>query len=87
MDHGGNNTQPWKHLDGEPPRLELPYSPGLEKCDIRKVPQKFCTPREEQGQDHRMAWLGKDLERSSGSEAPDMDQLTGPGKAVTDWTD
>lgn len=42
--------------------------------------------REEQGQDHRKAWLGKDLERSSGSEPPDMDQVTGPGKAVTGWT-
>lgn len=42
--------------------------------------------QEEQGQDHRKAWLGKDLERSSGSEPPDTDQVTGPGKAVTGWT-
>lgn len=42
--------------------------------------------QEEQGQDHRKAWLGKDLERSSGSEPPDMDQVTGPGKAATGWT-
>lgn len=38
LDHGGNDTQPWKHLDGEPPGLELLYSPGLEKCAMRKVP-------------------------------------------------
>lgn len=40
-------------------------------------------PREEQGYDHRMAWLGKDPERSSSSKPPDMDQVTHPGKAVT----
>lgn len=38
MDHGGNNTQSQKLLDGEPPGLELLYSPGLGKSDIRKVP-------------------------------------------------
>lgn len=43
-------------------------------------------PREEQGRDHRTACLGKDLERSSGLEPPDTDQVTGPGKAVTRWT-
>lgn len=34
--------------------------------------------------DHRVAWLGKDLERSSSSSPPDMDQITHPGKAGTE---
>lgn len=29
-----------------------------------------------EGQDHGMAWLGKDPERSPGAEPPDMDQVT-----------
>lgn len=31
-----------------------------------------------------MAWLGKDLERSSGSEPPDMDQVTRQGSGRLD---
>lgn len=40
--------------------------------------------KEAQGQDHRMAWLGRDLEMSPRSNPPDVDQITCPGKARTD---
>lgn len=43
--------------------------------------------REEQGQGHRVAWLGRDLERSSSSKPPDMDRITRLSKAVMERLD
>lgn len=88
LDHESNSTEPWKCLDEDPLGLELPRSQCLGKRDIRRIPSKLCVQREEQGQDHGqdhgMAWLRTDLERSSSSKPPDVDQVTRPGKAVTE---
>lgn len=45
---------------------------------------KIVCAKEAQGQDHRVAWLGRDLEMSPRSSPPDVDQITCPGKARTD---
>lgn len=91
LDHGSNSTEPWKCLGEDPPGLELLCSQCLGKRDIRQIPSKLCVLREEQGpdhgQDHGMAWLRMDLERSSSSKPPDVDQVTHPGKAVTERLD
>lgn len=46
--------------------------------------ERFHKNSVRQGQDHRMAWLGRDLEISPSSNPPDVDQITCPGKARTE---
>lgn len=49
--------------------------------------RKNSVLREEQGQGHRVAWLRRDLERSSGPKPPDTDRITHLGKAEMERLD